>query len=402
MKVPSGSDFPPPRDGITRLSGVRSLARRKRYHFVEGFRIGGDYRIGDPGSYEFGGQGGVTLESLGAGPLRTAYVTAGTAERDESGRITNAVIVSPFYSGDATQCAYYWLDGQRGTDFSLGPVVGPGLLIDTDRYFVVFLDALGLWGASKPSDGLGLRFPRYTIFDCVQANYRLLTDALNIGRVRLATGVSMGAMQSYVWAALHPEFVDAILPIGGSTSTKKDPIVRWNFELMSAAMQSDPVWQQTRGDYYLLPKEQHPNRGMMFGWSILMHTGMDLDYRIDQGWGEVRKEVFSWEPRGNLGALLREKGREYDVNDLLVRNASQDRFDLDDHLGTIRAKALILHVRNDLWLRVRAAEAASQRIPHARFAAFESPLGHYGVFRGPHVLRSEVDAFFRDIGLSDA
>ena len=74
--------------------------------------------------------------------------------------------------------------------------MGPGELIDTDRYYVIFLDALGLWGAGKPSDGLGLRFPQYNIMDCVQANYRLLRDHLKVSRVKLATGASMGAIQN--------------------------------------------------------------------------------------------------------------------------------------------------------------------------------------------------------------
>ena len=56
------------------------------------------------------------------------------------------------------------------------------------------------------------------------------------------------------------------MPIGGITAT--DPISRWLFTLMTAAMQSDPVWQKTKGDYYNLPKDQHPNKGMMFGWSV--------------------------------------------------------------------------------------------------------------------------------------
>ena len=34
-------------------------------------------------------------------------------------------------------------------------MVGPGLVIDTNKYYVVFLDSLGLWGTSKPSEGLG-------------------------------------------------------------------------------------------------------------------------------------------------------------------------------------------------------------------------------------------------------
>ena len=39
------------------------------------------------------------------------------------------------------------------------PIIGPGRPIDTDRYYVVMVDPLGTWGASKPSDGLGIKFP---------------------------------------------------------------------------------------------------------------------------------------------------------------------------------------------------------------------------------------------------
>ncbi len=386
---------------LTRLSGVASLAPLKQYHTIPGFRLGGTYDIGNEASHELGGEGGVSLESLGAEPLRTAFIAVGTPQRDEDGGIINAIIISPFYSGDSSWCYYYWHEGQSGVDFSLGPVVGPGRIIDTDRFYVVYLDALGLWGASKPSDGLGMKFPQYTVFDCVQANYRLLRDKLNVKQVLLATGVSMGAIQSYVWAAMHPDLVRAIMPVGGSTSTRTDPVVRWNFDLMTAAMKSDPVWMETKGDYYHLPKERHPKKGMMFGWSILMHTGLDLDFRIDQGWDEVKKEVFYWEPTGSEGALLREKGRDYDVNDLIKRNGAQDAFHLDDHLAGIRAKALILHVKNDLWLREKLALEAAGKIPGAEFASFESPLAHFGVFRAPNVLREKVPAFFRRIGLAD-
>ncbi|MFH0823044.1 MAG: hypothetical protein V2B18_09870 [Pseudomonadota bacterium] len=386
-------------EGITRLSGRRSLAGLKHYHTIPGFRLGGEYCIGQATDYEFGGKGGITTESIGAGPLRTACITAGTPQRDSRGRIVNAVAISPYYSGDSAWCYHYWHDGRAGNDFSLGPVVGPGKLIDTDRFFVVFLDAVGLWGASKPSDGPGLRFPRYSIFDCVQANYRLLVDYLNVSRVRLATGVSMGAMQTYAWAVLHPGFVEAIMPIGGSTSIRRDPVVRWVFELMTAAMMSDPVWRDSGGDYYHLPKAQHPGRGMMFGWSILMHNGLDLDYRVRQGWGEVVKEVFSWEPTGDKGALLREKARDYDVNDLIMRNRAQESYDVHDYLPGLSLPTLVIHVANDLWLRPSLAEEAAGRIPGARYLTFDSELAHFAVFRAPNVLKTEVAAFLRDIGM---
>ncbi len=384
---------------ITALSGVPALADLKRYYVIPGFGLGGRYEIGEEATYEFGGQGGVTLESLGADALRTAYIAVGTPERDKEGRITNAVIISPYYSGDSAWCYYWWYEGQEGTEFSTGPVVGPGRIIDTDRFYVIFLDALGLWGASKPSDGLGLKFPQYSIFDCVQANYRLLKDELNVKKVRLATGVSMGAIQSYVWALLHPDYVGAIMPIGGSTASSKDPVLRWTFDLMNAALKSDPVWRETNGDYYHLPKKQQPGQGMMFGWSILLHTGMDLDFRIDQGWDEVKKEVFSWEPKGDQGVLLLEKAHNYDANDLIVRNSAQEDFDLNPYLPQLKPKTLILHVKNDLWLRVKLAEESAKRIPGAEFASFESPFAHYAVFQAPHVLKDEVTSFFAEIGL---
>jgi homoserine acetyltransferase len=382
---------------ITGLSGVRSLRGLKRFHTIPGFRIGGTYEIGDPARYEYGGQGGTTLESLGAEPLRTSYIAVGTPERDHLGRIINALIISAYYAGDSALGYYFWYEGQAGNSLSISAVVGPGRIIDTDRFYVIFLDALGLWGASKPSDGLGMGFPTYTVFDCVQANYRLLKDCLNVAVVRLAMGLSMGAIQSYAWALLHPEYVQAIMPIGGSTSTARDPVVRWVFALMTAAIKSDPAWTNTKGDYYHLPRDQHPNQGMMFGWSILLHNGMDLDFRIDQGWDEVQKEVFSWEPKGQEGTLLRQKARDYDCNDLIMRNSSQDRFDLDDHLSRVTCPALVIHCANDLWLRVKLAQKSAERMPAARFVSYEHPLAHYSLFRAPHIVKDEVQAFLRQI-----
>ncbi len=235
------------------------------------------------------------------------------------------------------------------------------------------------------------------MFDCVQANYRLLRDELNVDQVKLATGVSMGAMQSYAWTVLHPEFVQAIMPIGGSTSPGKDPVLRWIFALMTAAMQSDPVWRDTGGDYYHLPRDQHPNQGMMFGWSIMMHNGFDLDFRIDQGWNEVQKEVFSWEPKGDEGLLLRQKARDYDVIDLLYRNAFQSDLDLDPFLPSVLCPALVLHCKNDLWLRIKLAERSADRMPAARFVPYEDRWAHYSVFRAPHRVRETVQAFMDEL-----
>lgn len=382
---------------LTRTSGNEALNSLKQYYSVPNFKIGGTYESGNEAAYEFGGPGGVTLESLGSAPLQTAYIAVGTPQKDAQGKIINAVIISSYYSGDATSMYDFWYEGQKGNGFAKGAVVGPGKLIDTNKYYVVFLDALGLWGTSKPSDGLGMKFPKYNYQDYVQANYRLLKDHLKVGKVKLATGVSMGAIQSYVWAVLHPDYVEAILPIGGIVYS--DPVSSWLFTLMTSGMQSDPAWRDTQGNYYHLPKEKHPNRGMMFGWSILKQTGLTFDLRIQQGMDAVKKEIFLWEPKGDQGANLISQGKDYDVNDLLYRNQAGDQFDIRNQLQGVKAKTLIVHIKNDQWLRYVLAEEAAKKIPGSKLESFESPLAHYAVFQAPNVLQEQIKGFFKEIGM---
>ena len=239
---------------FTRRSSQIQHDGLKKYYEIPNFRLGGKYDLNDPSSWESGGKGGVTLESLGGGKLRTAYIAIGSPRRNAAGEITNAVVINSYYSRDSTDMYEQWV---KGAALSGGvPIVGPGRPIDTNRYYVIMVDPLGTWGASKPSDGLGIRFPQYSYFDMVQANYRMLRDGLRVARVALVTGVSMGGTQTYVWGVMHPEYINALMPIGGTTqSDAGDPVGNWTFQLMTAAIESDPVWQATKGDYYKLPRK---------------------------------------------------------------------------------------------------------------------------------------------------
>ena len=143
---------------FTRRSSQEKHDGLKQYDLVKDFRLGGSYDLKAPDKWQNGGEGGVTLETLGAEGLRTAYIALGTPQRNKDGEITNAVIVNWYYSGDSTDMYEQWV---VGTALSGGtPVIGPGRVIDTNRYYVVLVDPLGTWGASKPSDGLGQRFPQ--------------------------------------------------------------------------------------------------------------------------------------------------------------------------------------------------------------------------------------------------
>jgi homoserine O-acetyltransferase/O-succinyltransferase len=365
---------------FTRRSSQMQHDGLKQTYEIANFRLGGKYDLANPSKWESGGEGGVTLESLGAGKLKTAYIAIGTPRRNAAGEITNAVVINSYYSGDSTDMYEQWV---KGAALSGGvPIIGPGRPIDTDRYYVVMVDPLGTWGASKPSDGLGVKFPQYSYYDMVQANYRMLRDHLKIGRVALASGVSMGATQTYVWGVMHPQYVSAIMPIGGTTqSDAEDPVGNWTFQLMTAAIESDPVWQTTKGNYYNLPKEKHPLAGVAFGWSVLGLTGYDFGFRTTQAFTSVQPEIFYWNPPNEKAGLnVTNRAKLYDAVDLVWRNRVGETHNINPYLGRIQARTLVMHITNDLWLNFKLAERAVEKIPGADLIAEESPVAHYGVF----------------------
>jgi pimeloyl-ACP methyl ester carboxylesterase len=388
---------------ITRRSSQVQHDGLKKTYEIANFRLGGKYDLSAPSKWENGGEGGVTLESLGAGKLRTAYVAIGNARRNAAGEITNAVVINSYYSGDSTDMYEQWV---KGAALSGGvPIIGPGRPIDTDRYYVIMVDPLGTWGANKPSDGLGVKFPQYSYYDMVQANYRMLRDHLKVARVALVTGVSMGGTQTYVWGVMHPEYVSAMMPIGGTTqSDAEDPVGNWTFQMMTAAIESDPVWQATKGDYYKLPKEKHPVPGVAFGWSILGLTGYDFAYRTTQSFSSVQPEVFYWDPpNAKAGLNVNNRAKIYDAVDLVWRNRVGEVHNINPYLGRIQARTLVMHITNDLWLNFKLAQRAVDRVPGADLIAEESPVAHYGVF--PIINNRKNDpkfvAFMNDVASLD-
>jgi homoserine acetyltransferase len=403
-----GAGYAAAQQPLTPRSVVEALDGLKQTYAVPGFRIGGKYDLDRPDAWRNGAEGGTTLESLGAGPARTAYIAMGTPRRDAKGEIVNAIVINSYYSGDSTAMYNNWVAGQKGNDFSGGALVGPGLLFDTARFYVVFVDALGLWGASKPSDGLGRRFPVYSYYDVVHLNYRLLRDHLKVGKVVLSTGVSMGATQAYYWGLMYPGFVQAVMPIGGATATDGEgQVAAWTFQLAKAALESDPVWIETRGDYYRLPKDKHPNKGVEYHWSVLSLTGYDLGYRQSLGWPAVSKEVFSWQPDPRMGkdagANLQGLAKTFDAVDLWYRDTVGEIHNVNALLPGMKARTLVVHVDNDQWLISDKARAAAQAIPGGQYVGLTSPIAHYAVFSALNKIRNDpiFDSFVRDVGIVD-
>ena len=97
--------------------------------------------------------------------------------------------------------------------YRLDFLIGPGAPLDTRRFCIVAIDALGNGLSSSPSSSIGQPgsdFPPITIRDMVESQRRAL-DRLGIGRLSAVVGASMGGMRALQWAVSHPARMDRVV-----------------------------------------------------------------------------------------------------------------------------------------------------------------------------------------------
>ncbi len=159
--------------------------------------------------------------------------------------------------GDPANEAVVILHGTTGTGTGMlnsafgGELFGPGQALDASKYFVILPDAIGTGRSSKPSDGLRAKFPRYNYDDMVSAQFRLLTEGLNVKHVRLILGNSMGGMQVWLWGMTHPEFMDVMVPMASMPSEMSGR--NWMMRrLIIDSIRNDPEWMG--GNYTTQPR----------------------------------------------------------------------------------------------------------------------------------------------------
>src|SRR3954469_1939734 len=183
--------------------------------------------------------------------LRIHYRTVGKPRKDSHGVVRNAVLIGHGTGGTGAQFIR--------AEFA-GELFGAGQLLDASKYFIVLPDGIGHGKSSKPSDGLRAKFPKYGYTDMVQAEYRLLTEALGVNHLRLVMGTSMGGMHTWVWGEQHPDFMDALMPLASLPVPIAGRNRAWR-RVMTEGIRSDPEWHE--GNYTSQPRSLRTAAGLL-------------------------------------------------------------------------------------------------------------------------------------------
>ncbi|KQV24707.1 MULTISPECIES: homoserine O-acetyltransferase [unclassified Microcella] len=351
--------------------------------------VTGAWREGDDaGDRLFANLGPLPLESGARLPhVRLAYETWGELDDDGS----NAILVCHALTGDSH------LTGRPGRGHPTAGwwsgIVGPGLAIDTDRYFVVAPNMLGgCQGSTGPAsfspDGAewGSRFPYVTVRDQVAAQ-RLLVDQLGIDRFFAVIGGSMGGMHALEWAVTHPERVARLAVLAAPAISSADQIALNSVQL--EAIRMDPAFRG--GDYY--DEAEGPYRGLALArrMALLNYRSPDeLNERFERSWQGVL------DPLGGGGRFAIESyldfhgnkfTRRFDANSYVrlveamnSHDITRGRGSLAEVLAGVTARALVLGIDTDRLFPVEQQQAIAAALPstiHGREAVvISSPFGH--------------------------
>jgi homoserine O-acetyltransferase/O-succinyltransferase len=280
-----------------------------------------------------------------------------------------------------------------GNHHRLDFLIGPGKALDTDKFFVICVDAIGNGLTTSPSNSTAqprMKFPRFNIRDLVQSQYRLLTEHIAVKHVIAVVGASMGGMQALQWGVSYPDFADQLIAMV--------PLLRtpaWTVTVLEAsrkAIMLDPAWN---GGEYTSP----PAAGIRLWRDIVLLAGRtpeQLNAQFPHG-----LDVLPW-LKTQEDALV----PVFDANDWIYQTWAYEQHDISagpgrdgDMFKTLRAikpSVLILTGVKDLLNPEWEARDAFRYISSSR-AVQINPASLTGHMAAAGTLPADVDTLNREI-----
>jgi homoserine O-acetyltransferase/O-succinyltransferase len=255
--------------------------------------------------------------------LKLHYTTIGAPVKDATGAVRNAVLIMHGTTGNGR--------GFLSNQFA-GGLFGPGQLLDATQYYLILPDAIGHGKSSKPSDGLHMRFPRYTYNDMVAAQHRMLMEHLGVAHLRLVMGTSMGGMMTWVWGYTYPAFMDALMPLA-SLPVEIAGRNRMMRKMMIDSIRNDPEWKD--GEYQVPPR-----RGLIGAINVMLFmVSSPLQWQRQAPTRAAAETFLEARTSGYLKTL--------DANDMIYQYDASREYNPAPHLEKIRAPLYAVNSADD-------------------------------------------------------
>lgn len=294
-------------------------------------------------------------------------------------------------------------------------MVGPGLALDTDRFFVICVNSLGsCFGSTGPASidpatgkTYRLSFPDLSVEDIARGGYETVRS-LGIPRLDTVMGPSLGGMVVLAYAALFPGAARRLVCISGTQAAAPFAIALRSIQ--REIITRDPAWRD--GEY---AADSPPITGQRIARKLGTMT-----YRSAAEWQQrfgrqpIRPDMASSDPfasefavQGYLESLAQRWVNVFDANCYLYISRAMDRFDLGLH-GDPAAlfrragleQALVIGVRTDLLFSVAEQQAIARALEAAgvttRFAPLECIEGHDAFLVDLETFGAQIGGFLKN------
>ena len=274
-----------------------------------------------------------------------SYVTHGTLNATKS----NAILMVTAISGN-----------HHRIDF----MIGSGKALDPDKYFIIATDAISNGFTTSPSNSKSqprMSFPKFTIRDMVESQFRLLKEKFGIEHLVAVVGPSMGGMQVLQWGVSHPDMMDSLVSMVPLAKTPAWTVAV--LETTRKAIMLDPAWNG--GNYTSVPE-----KGVRL-WRDILNLLAARTPDMYQAQFKNGMDILPWMTQQEDAVL-----KAFDANDWIYQTWAYEKHDVgttpgfngdtEKALGSIKARTLILTGTKDLLNPEFEPQSAAKAIKDVR------------------------------------
>ena len=308
--------------------------------------------------------------------VKLHYRTIGTPRKGADGVVRNAVLILHGTGGSGRG---FVSEGYAGRLF------GKGQLLDAERYFIILPDNVGHGQSSKPSDGLRMKFPSYRYADIVKLQHLLVTEGLGLSHLRLVMGTSMGAMHTWMWGYMFPNFMDGLVPLASNPVEIAGRNRIWRKALVDAIV-TDPEWNG--GNYTAQPRGMASAIGF-----LLMATSVPMQWQ--------RQFPTAAAADKYLANQIASRMKTTDANDMIYYFRASEDYNPEPHLERIVKPLLAINSADDFVNppELPMMQDLIKRVKQGRFVLIpisDQTRGH-GTHSLPQIWGEEVGKFLADL-----
>ncbi|WP_159467325.1 homoserine O-acetyltransferase [Dyadobacter sp. 3J3] len=295
-----------------------------------------------------------------------SYSTYGTRNPEDD----NIVWICHALTGNSD--AAEWWDG----------LVGDGKYINSEKDFIICVNVLGsAYGSTGPMSinpktqkPYFRDFPTITVKDVV-GTLEILRQELDIQKIKLCIGGSLGGQQALEWSVEAPDLFEELILIA-SNALHSPWGVAFN-ESQRMAIEADQTWQEDH--------EDSGKMGMRAARSMALLSYRNYDtYNFTQARDNPDQiddfRASSYQQYQGDKFVKRFNAYSYWTLSKIMdsHNVGRNRGGIVHALGLVKAKTLVLGIKSDLLFPVSEQQFLARHIPDAVFQEIDSLYGHDG------------------------